>query len=93
MKKIFIAMTTLLFLGSAGFASESLSEKASSTGKDVKRSAKKAWNRTKEAVCMEGDLECAAKKAKNRAGEGADYVKDKAQDVKNSVDSNSSADN
>lgn len=89
MKTLLISLVTLFLAGPQTFANESLSEKAAETGRDIKRSTKKGWNRTKEAVCMEGDLECAGKKAKNRMGEGVDTVKDKTSDVKNSVDSNS----
>ena len=84
-----ILASAILCFGLMGHAEETVSEKAAATGNDVKRGTKKAWNRTKEAVCMEGDLECAAKKAKNRAGEGAEYVGDKAKEAKNAVDSDS----
>jgi len=89
MKTILMTLVSLALAGSTGFAEETIGEKASSTGKSVKRSANKAWNRTKEAVCMEGDLKCAGKKVKNRAGEGVDYVQDKTGDAKNAVDSDS----
>lgn len=50
-------------------------------------------NRTAEALCgkLTGDskVECLAKKAKNRVHEGTEVVKDKAVEVKNSVDTDS----
>jgi hypothetical protein len=65
---------------------ETVSEKAKATGNDVKRGAKKGWNRTKEAVCMKGDLKCAADKVRNRTQESKDTVVDKSKEAKNKVD-------
>jgi hypothetical protein len=70
-------------------AEETLSEKAKATTHDAERAAKKAGHRMQEAVCAESDAECLAKKAKHRAEEAKDYVKDKAQEGKNKVDSDS----
>lgn len=89
MKNTIALMISILLATSVGFANESLGENAKATGNDIKRSAKKGWNRTKEAVCMEGDLKCAAKKVKNRTGEGVETVQDKTKEAVNSVDSNS----
>ncbi len=86
-------LATLLVFGfvSMGHAEESLGEKAKATTDSAKRGLKKGYNRTKEAACgtLTGDnkVQCLAKKAKNRTEEGVDAVKDKASEVKNSVDS------
>lgn len=68
-------------------AEETLTEKAQDTTRDAKRAVKKGANRVGEALCMEGDLKCAAKKAKNRATETKDSAVDKAKEVKESIDS------
>ncbi len=65
---------------------EKTGEQASKTGRNIKRKAKKAKNRVEEKLCMEGDLECAREKAKNRIEEGADATRDKAKDLKDKVD-------
>jgi hypothetical protein len=89
-------LTVFTFLNAVGIASmahadESMSEKANAKMHDAKRSVKKGVHRAEEAVCAENDAKCLAKKAKHRAEEGSDYVKDKAKETKNSVDSNSDA--
>lgn len=84
-KKIAIASTCSLFVGMA-FAEQTVPEKAKDVANDAARSVKKGANRVKEAVCVEGDVECAAKKAKNRVKEGAEAAKDKVEEVKNKVD-------
>ena len=65
---------------------ESMGEKAAATGKTVERGVKKGWNRTKEATCMAGDLECTQRKAGNRLKESKEYTLDKVDEVKNNVD-------
>lgn len=86
--KTSVILSLLLVLG-LGFAhaEETMGEKAKATGHDAKRAMKKGANRVKEAVCMEGDAKCLAKKAGHRMEEGADYVKDKAVETKEAVDS------
>lgn len=85
MKKIVIALALFGFLGVA-HAEETMGEKASATMHDGKRAVKKGVNRTKEALCAEGDAKCLKDKAANRVEEGVDYTKDKAKEVKNKVD-------
>jgi len=84
-----LLILVMISIGLNSFAEETVGEKAAATGKDAKRATKKAWNRTKEAVCMKGDLKCAADKAENRVNEAGETVGDKAAEVKNSVDSDS----
>lgn len=67
-------------------AEETTGEKAAEMGRDAKHSMKKGMNRAKEAVCMEGDAKCAAKKLKHRAGEAKDATVNKAKEVKDQVD-------
>lgn len=96
MKAIVLAMA-LIFSNTSFTYAESdnfdpaveLGEESAEKGNDAKRAVKKGWNRTKEAVCMEGDLECAAKKTRNRVGEGKDTIKDKAKEAKNTLDADS----
>ena len=80
---------SLLLLTSVSFvqAEETVGEKMGSTANDAKRGVKKGANRVKEAFCAEGDAKCLAKKAGNRMEEGGSYVKDKAGDAKDAVDS------
>jgi hypothetical protein len=81
-------MTLVLALGfmSAAHAEESATEKAGTQMNDAGRAVKKGMNRTKEAVCMEGDAKCAGKKMKHRATETGDAIKDKGAEVKDKVD-------
>lgn len=68
------------------YAEETVKEKAQAEKNTVKRTAKKAEHRIEEKFCAEGDVKCAAEKAKNRLNETKDATKDKAQEVKNKVD-------
>ena len=83
----------ILVLAACGFmtatvhAEETMGEKAGATMNDGKRAVKKGANRVKEAVCAEGDAKCLAKKGKHRVEEGGAYVKDKANEGVNAVDS------
>jgi hypothetical protein len=86
-------LSTLALIGYIGLAhaEETMGEKAKDTMNDAKRATKKGYNRAAEAACgkLTGDnkAECLAKQAKNRTEEGWDATKDKASEVKNSVDS------
>lgn len=86
MKSLIMAVA---LMGLTGFAycEETLGEKAEASANDASRSVKKGVNRVQEAVCAEGDMKCLSEKAKHRAEEGTDYTKDKAKELKNSVDS------
>lgn len=85
MKRLLILVTALSLTGVA-HGEETVGEKAKSTTQDVKRSMKKGAHRVKEAVCAEGDMKCLGEKAKHRAEEGKDFVKDKATETKDKVD-------
>ena len=69
---------------------ETVGEKTTVQINQVNRSAKKAVNRTKEALCgkLTGDnkIQCLAKKAKNNLEEGTDVLKDKGSEIKNKLD-------
>lgn len=54
-------------------------------GRSAKRMAKKGAHRVEEAVCMEGDLKCAAKKAGNRVEEGKDATVDGVKGAKDEL--------
>jgi hypothetical protein len=90
-------MIHLIFAGALALSSvtvlanESMSEKASGKAGDAKRAIKKGAHRAGEAVCMEGDAKCLAKKAKNRVEETKDYGKDKAIEAKDAVDADGKA--
>ncbi|ASD64019.1 hypothetical protein [Bdellovibrio bacteriovorus] len=51
----------------------------------AKRTAKKTMNRAEEAVCMDGDMKCAAKKAGNRMEEGKDATVDAVKDASDTL--------
>ncbi len=95
MKKLIatLAIIGMFGISSVTFAEETLGEKATVTGKDIKRGAKKGAHRFKEEMCgkLTGDSQasCMAKQAKNRATEAKDTVVDKASEVKNAVDTES----
>jgi hypothetical protein len=96
-----ILMTALTLIGALGLAQlgligaaqagETVGEKAQAAGNDAVRAVKKTVHRAEEAVCSEGDMKCLAEKAKHRAVEAKDYTKDKAQELKNEVDSDDGA--
>lgn len=91
MKTTFSTIIAALALtGSVGissvYAAETVGEKAEATANDAARAVKKGAHRVEEAVCMESDTKCLAEKAKHRAQEAGDYTKDKAKEVKNTVD-------
>ncbi|WP_374035532.1 hypothetical protein ACES2I_07420 [Bdellovibrio bacteriovorus] len=54
-------------------------------GRSAKRTAKKGMHRAEEAVCMDGDVKCAAKKAGNRVEEGKDATVDAAKDASDTL--------
>lgn len=91
MKSVLVLAMCLLGFSTMAHAEETIAEKAAVTGKTAKRTVKKGYNNTKEALCgkLTGDskIECLAKEAKNNVEEGVDAAKDKASEVKNSVDS------
>lgn len=67
-------------------ADESITEKISVTSNDARRGLKKGVHRVQEALCVKGDLECAASKAKNRVTEAGDIAADAASKIKNKID-------
>lgn len=85
----FVFSFMLAIAGAYVIAEESVSEKTSAKAHDAKRAMKKGGHRMAEAVCMESDAECLAKKAKHRAVEAKDYTVDKAHEAKDKVDADS----
>ncbi len=77
---------SIIFLVSFAQAEETLSEKAAKHTNTTVRAAKKGVNRVKEAVCMEGDLKCGAKKVGNRLEEAKDATVDEAKAIKEKID-------
>lgn len=86
MKALIVALALAGFAGTA-YCEETIGEKAAAAGNDAARAAKKGVHRAQEAVCAESDAQCLAEKAKHRAEEGKDYTKDKAKELKNTIDS------
>lgn len=88
--KLSIAVIILFGFIATSYAEETIAEKAKVTVDSAKRSAKKGLHRTQEAICgkLTGDdqVKCLAKKAKNRVDESGTLIKDKASEIKNSVD-------
>jgi hypothetical protein len=85
--RIFLAAFALA--GVVAVAEQSASEKGSAATNDAVRKVKKMGHRAEEAMCAEGDAKCLAKKGKHRADESSDYVKDKAKEVGDKIDSDS----
>ncbi len=86
MRKVLAMLTAMGILMSLAHAEETVGESAKATGNTVVRKMKKGGHRMKEAVCMEGDLKCAAEKGKHRVNEAGEAVSYKAKEVKNKVD-------
>ena len=86
--KNLLLLTALGFfsLMATSFATETIGEKVQDKARDIKRTATEKVNRLEEAVCMESDVECLAKKASNRAEETEKAVVDKATELKNKTD-------
>lgn len=86
-KAIIMALAFTGLVGvSAVHAAETVGEKAEAAANDASRAVKKGAHRAEEAVCAESDAKCLKEKAEHRAKEASDYTKDKAKEVKNSVD-------
>lgn len=87
MKKMELVMAAALLLTLPhAFAEQTKGEKFEDGTADAKRELKKSGHRVEEFFCKEGDLECAAKKGKNRVLEAKDATIDKTKEVKNRVD-------
>jgi hypothetical protein len=84
-----VFLTAFAFAGALAFAEQSTTEKGSATAHDGARKMKKMGHRMQEAVCAEGDAACLAKKAKHRAEESKDYMKDKTKEGVDKMDSDS----
>lgn len=65
---------------------EVVGEKAAAQGRKVKRATKKGYHRTKEVLCMKGDAECQAMKAKHRGQELKEAAEDKTKEIIDKVD-------
>ena len=79
----FLLVAGLLVAPGYARAEETVKENVKAAGNTVVRGAKKAKNRVKEALCTDSDLECKAKKAGNRIGEGAEKFGDKIEEKTN----------
>ncbi|WP_413560696.1 hypothetical protein [Bdellovibrio sp. HCB209] len=81
MKLITSLMIAGLLFGTSTYSfANDVKETAKEMGQDTKKAAKKGVNRVEEAGCemVNGKMECAGKKLKNRASEVKEEVKDMA---------------
>lgn len=78
---------TALTVTATAFAenNRTVGEQASEVGEDAVKNVKKGARAAKDAVCMEGDVECAMQKAESKAKNVGDEVNDKADDVQKSL--------
>jgi len=81
-----LVLISLSLFGAAGCKEETVPEKAEAAVNDVSRTLNKAKHRVGEAMCLESDLECLAKKAANKIEEAADATHDAAKELKNTID-------
>ncbi|MES2768546.1 MAG: hypothetical protein V4596_05305 [Bdellovibrionota bacterium] len=83
---IFLAASLIMTgVSLKSFAETTTTEKVQEVGQDTAKVAKKGVRATKDAVCMKGDVECAAQKAKHKVQNAGDEIGDKADDVKKKV--------
>lgn len=78
-----IAIAAALLMAAPAFAAEpTVKEKAVEAGKDLKKNAKKGWNKVKDETCtlVNGKMECAAKRLKHEAENLGNEVKDKVDE-------------
>ena len=85
MKASLVFVVALAFSGWA-HAEQTTEEKAEATKNNVQRTVKKKVHNAEEIVCADGDATCMARKAKHRAQESSDYVKDKTKENVDKVD-------
>ncbi len=85
MKKLITFTCAAILIGFNVHAETTAGEKVQEVGQDAGKQAKKAYRATKDAVCMKGDVECAAQKAKHKAQNVGDEITDKADDVKKKI--------
>lgn len=88
MKNLIIAAILALGMGTVhmAYAEEGVVEKVEVKTKNAKRAIKKKAHRLQEKMCRKDDGECLEKKARHRATEMNDSVKDKASELKNKID-------
>ena len=73
------AACTLSFAGlSSAYAEETVGEKVKEGWQDTKKNAKQTWRNAKGELCemVDGKAQCMAKRAKNKAKNAGDEVKD-----------------
>ena len=80
----FIAALTLA-LPLKSFSETTVTEKIQEAGQDTAKTAKKGYRATKDALCMKGDVACAAQKMKHKAKNAGDEIEDKVDDVKKKI--------
>jgi len=83
MKSLIVVALTFGVLGATAYAEQTESEKADAQKNELKRDVKKKWHHAEEAACSKGDAACLEQKAKHRAQEGDQYMKDKVQEHTN----------
>ena len=81
-----ICLLSAVVISQQLMAEETVSEKVENAKNVTVDSVKKGYRAAKDAVCMKGDLECAAQKAKHTAKNTADAAKTKTKKVINKID-------
>ncbi len=93
MKSFIISLFTIAsFVMTAGISVEgasrdneanepTVSERVDEFSEDTAKNVKEGARAVEDAVCMEGDVECAMQRAENEAKNIGDEIEDKADDV------------
>lgn len=74
------------FMFQSLMAEETVAEKAEYAKDKTVNAVKKGYRATKDAVCMKGDIECAAQEAKHGIQNTADTVKAETKKTVNKLD-------
>lgn len=89
--KILLTIVSLFAFMNSAISAETVGEKVDAKTNNVKRAVKHVANKGEEIVCDKTSKNCFAKKVDHKAGEVAEYTKDKAKEGKNIVDNDSKA--
>lgn len=84
--KLFMITFVFSVAAQLSLSTETVGEKINSNANDVKRDFKKGAHRLDEATCIDKDVKCFVKKAKNRSTELKDGTVDGAKKIKNKID-------
>jgi len=85
MKILIVALSFIAFAASSVLAAEAVEEKLQAKTNDIGRAVKAKAHRVGEKFCDDKE-KCLVKKVNNRANEGGEYAKDKANEAGNIID-------